>query len=128
MSSLAYRQVVTPLDRTPSKTICWEKQAFPIKPTIPSAYIPWRKTTWQPVLRSFLLTHTLFALKEFESVIVIAVFTTLYRGLCCAAGDHWWDLNPSVEMGVIPDVVGNKPVNDRLQVPLCAVSTKGHTS
>ncbi|KAI6102032.1 hypothetical protein EDD16DRAFT_1647534 [Pisolithus croceorrhizus] len=56
--------------------------------------------------KSFLLTHTLSVLVEFESDIIIAVFTTSCRSLCCTVDDHWQDLNHCVEKGVIPDVGG----------------------
>ncbi|KAI5998363.1 GH3 auxin-responsive promoter [Pisolithus orientalis] len=145
MISLAYRQVVTPLDEDgdvakyipvclltsglgriennmPVERDCL---SLPLSRVFPNYSSP-AAVSFISHYKSFLFMHALFALVEPKLETINTIFTTSFRDLCRTVDDHWEDLVHCIETGVIPDIDGIEAVKDNLQVRLCDGSAKGH--
>ncbi|KAI6141111.1 GH3 auxin-responsive promoter [Pisolithus tinctorius] len=132
MISLAYRQVVTPLDEDGDIAkhipVCLltsglgriennmpvERDAFSATLKVPNYSSP-AAVSFISHYKSFLFMHALFALVEPKLETINTIFTTSFRDLCRTVDDHWEDLVHCVETGVIPDIDGIEAVKDNLQ-------------
>ncbi|KAI6011140.1 GH3 auxin-responsive promoter [Pisolithus marmoratus] len=132
MFSLAYRQVVTPLDEDGDITkyipVCLltsglgrveynmpvEKDDVSATMKIPTCSSP-TAVSFISNYKSFLFMHALFALVEPKLEIINTVFATACRDLCRTIDDRWEDLIHSIETGVIPDIDGIETMKDNLQ-------------
>ncbi|KAI5985505.1 GH3 auxin-responsive promoter [Pisolithus albus] len=130
--SLAYRQVVTPLDEDGDIAkhipVCLltsglgrienrlpvEKDALSATLKVPNYSSP-IAVSFISNYKSFLFMHALFALLEPKLETINTVFTTSCRDLCRTIDDHWEDLVHCIETGVIPDIDGIEHVKDNLQ-------------
>ncbi|KAI6141108.1 GH3 auxin-responsive promoter [Pisolithus tinctorius] len=132
MFSLAYRQVVTPLNEDGEIAkhipVCLltsglgriennmpvERDAFAATLKIPNYSSP-IAVSFITNYKSFLFMHALFALVEPKLETINSVFTTSCRDLCRTVDDHWENLIRCIETGVIPDLDGIEGVKDNLQ-------------
>ncbi|KAI6044140.1 GH3 auxin-responsive promoter [Pisolithus marmoratus] len=130
--SLAYRQVVTPMDEDGDITkyipVCLltsglgrieynmpvEKDAVSATMKIPTCSSP-AAVSFISNYKSFLFMHALFALVEPKLEIINTVFATACRDLCRTIDDRWEDLIHCIETGVIPDIDGIETMKDNLQ-------------
>ncbi|KAI6096841.1 GH3 auxin-responsive promoter [Pisolithus sp. B1] len=130
--SLAYRQIVTPLDEDGDIVkhipVCLltsglgriennmpvEEDAFSATLKI-SNYSSPIAVSFISNYKWFLFMHALFALVEPKLETINTVFTTCCRDLCRTIDDHWEDLVHCIETGVIPDIDGIAHVKDNLQ-------------
>ncbi|KAI6106200.1 GH3 auxin-responsive promoter [Pisolithus croceorrhizus] len=130
--SLAYRQVITPLDEDGDIVkhipVCLLtsglgriENSMPVEEDAISATVKISNYS-SPIAvsfisnyKSFLFMHALFALVEPKLETINTVFTTCCRDLCRTIDDHWEDLVHCVETGVIPNIDGIAHVKDNLQ-------------
>ncbi|KAI5998366.1 GH3 auxin-responsive promoter-domain-containing protein [Pisolithus orientalis] len=130
--SLAYRQVVTPLDEDGDmakhipvflltsglgrieNNMPVERDDFAATLKIPNYSSP-IAVSFISNYKSFLFMHALFALVEPKLETINSMSTTSCRDLCRTVDDHWDNLIHCIETGVIPDVDGIEGVKDNLQ-------------